>query len=107
MRLEIRDPRDRLGTRIGRADGERVGVVEPQWHACCKLMLGELRIQFGQWWNRVELEDLACNRACVLGIDIDAARLERVLQDPGVAESALMCNLGPGAARRLRHDFTE
>ena len=106
--LEVRNAREALFSCIARAHCKRVAVVEAQRNRHRQPARRQARIQLRQWRHVGQLEDLARDRAGVIGIDIDAAAFERIEQDGRVAHSALVH--GRRSARalcRLRNDLAE
>ncbi len=67
------------------------------------------RVDLGQRGARRQLQDLAGQRAGVVGIQVDAARLERLEDDGGVAQAGQMARLAVrgGGGGGLGQDFTE
>ena len=81
---------------------ERIAIAETQRDPRGQSERLEALVQRGETETLFGLEDLARDRAGVLRIEIDRARLERLEQDRGVAEPGLV-----GRADALREDLAE
>jgi hypothetical protein len=65
--------RDAFGAGVVAAHRQRVGVVEAQRHRDRQAHRRKPRVELRQRRHGVELENLPRDRACVLGVDVDAA----------------------------------
>ncbi|MNN07596.1 hypothetical protein D3C81_1204250 [compost metagenome] len=94
--------------RAGVGDGDRIGILEAQRDARAKAHRRQRGVDLGQRGAGRQLQDLAGQRAGVVGIEVDAARLERLEDDGGVAQAGQVARRAiRGGGGGLGQDFTE
>jgi hypothetical protein len=89
------------------ANRQGIGVVEAERHGHAEAHRREATIDLVERRAGVELQDLARDRAGVLGVDVDRAALERREHDAGVAEARLVLGLHSGANDGPAQDLAE
>ena len=83
------------------AHRQRIGVVEAERHRGLQAARREPAVELVEVGIALALEQLAHDRAGVLGIDVDRAARQRLLEDAGVAEALAVLGRDAAAPQRL------
>ncbi len=113
--LQPRQRRDRVDAeprRVGLAHRQRVGVVEAQRHRGLQPARRQQAVQLvdrgrARPGRLRQAQQLARDRAGVLGVDVDRAAGERPFEDAGVAQPRAVLGRDAGVQQRLPHQLAE
>ena len=106
MGLEVAQALDPETLAVGLAHRQRITVDEAQRHGHAQPLFGQLGAHGRQIGGFGVLEDLGVDGAQVLRVDVDRARLERLVHHGGVAQ-ALAVFRGAMQPGGLRDDLAE
>jgi hypothetical protein len=107
VRRQVADARDGLAARGFIAHRQRIAVLEAQRHRHAQPQRAELAAHRGEVGGLCVAQDLGVDRAQVLGIQVDGAGFERLVDDRGVAQARPVLGLRTARAGRLRHDLAQ